>query len=38
MFDSFDTDRDGRIDASELGNALTHYKYARLSNNLVFFH
>jgi Ca2+-binding EF-hand superfamily protein len=28
MFDSFDIDRDGRIDAAELGQALAHYKYA----------
>jgi len=28
MFDSFDADRDGRIDASELSQALEHYKYA----------
>jgi len=26
MFDSFDTDRDGRIDATELGRALGHYR------------
>ena len=30
MFDSFDGDRDGRIDATELGRALEHYKYANL--------
>lgn len=28
MFDAFDVDRDGRIDASELSKALDHYKYA----------
>jgi hypothetical protein len=28
MFDSFDGDRDGWIDATELGRALAHYKYA----------
>jgi Ca2+-binding EF-hand superfamily protein len=28
MFDSFDVDRDGRIDATELGRALAHYQYA----------
>lgn len=28
MFDSFDEDRDGRIDATELGRALAHYQYA----------
>jgi Ca2+-binding EF-hand superfamily protein len=38
MFDSFDTDRNGRIDATELVNALEHYRYARLSNHLIFFH
>jgi hypothetical protein len=27
MFDSFDGDRDGRIDATELGRALNHYQY-----------
>jgi hypothetical protein len=26
MFDSFDADRDGRIDAIELGRALDHYR------------
>jgi Ca2+-binding EF-hand superfamily protein len=30
MFTSFDGDRDGKIDASELGRALAHYKYASL--------
>jgi hypothetical protein len=38
MFDSFDEDRDERIDAAELGRALKHYKYARISNHPVFFH
>jgi Ca2+-binding EF-hand superfamily protein len=28
MFDSFDIDGDGRIDAADLGRALAHYKYA----------
>jgi Ca2+-binding EF-hand superfamily protein len=28
MFDSFDEDRDGRIDATELSRALAHYQYA----------
>jgi Ca2+-binding EF-hand superfamily protein len=28
MFDSFDTDGDGKIDAIELGSALAHYQYA----------
>jgi len=27
MFDAFDVDRDGRIDASELSQALDHYKF-----------
>jgi Ca2+-binding EF-hand superfamily protein len=27
MFNAFDTDHDGRIDAGELGGALAHYKY-----------
>jgi Ca2+-binding EF-hand superfamily protein len=31
MFDSFDRDRDGRIDATELGSALRHYQYANFS-------
>ena len=38
MFDSFDEDRDGRIDANELGRALAHYQYAEFSNHLVFLH
>jgi Ca2+-binding EF-hand superfamily protein len=29
MFDSFDTDHDGKIDAIELGSALAHYEYGR---------
>jgi Ca2+-binding EF-hand superfamily protein len=28
MFELFDADRDGRIDADELGRALAHYEYA----------
>ena len=28
MFDSFDRDRDGMIDATELSRALAHYQYA----------
>ena len=28
MFDSFDADNDGTIDASELSRALAHYKYS----------
>jgi len=35
VFDSFDIDRDGRIDAAELGQALAHYKYASSPNSLV---
>ena len=27
MFESFDADNDGTIDASELSRALAHYKY-----------
>jgi Ca2+-binding EF-hand superfamily protein len=27
MFDSFDTDRNGKIDAGELGRALAYYQY-----------
>jgi Ca2+-binding EF-hand superfamily protein len=38
MFDSFDVNRDGRIDTNELGRALAHYEYARLSSHPVFFH
>jgi Ca2+-binding EF-hand superfamily protein len=38
MFDSFDGDRDGRIDTAELGLALANYGYARLSNDPVFSH
>lgn len=29
MFESFDIDRNGRIDADELGGALAHYEYVR---------
>lgn len=32
MFESFDTNGDGRIDATELGRALGNYGYARLPN------
>jgi Ca2+-binding EF-hand superfamily protein len=28
MFDAFDGDREGRIDAGELGRALSYYKYS----------
>lgn len=38
MFDSFDIDRNGWIDAVELGRALAYYKFARLSNHSTFFH
>jgi Ca2+-binding EF-hand superfamily protein len=27
MFESFDIDRNGKIDADELGRALAHYEY-----------
>lgn len=37
MFDSFDRDRDGRIDATELGRALAHYQYANSSTLLTSF-
>jgi hypothetical protein len=37
MFDSFDSDRDGKIDATELGSALAHFQYAGLSNHPIFF-
>lgn len=37
MFESFDTDRDGRIDATELGSALGHYRYARFPSHPDFF-
>ena len=30
MFDSFDDDKDGRIDANELAGALGYYEYASL--------
>ena len=30
MFDSFDTDHDGRVGSTELGRALDHYRYDRL--------
>ena len=36
MFDSFDADRDGMIDATELGRALEHYKYANLTTSSFF--
>ena len=29
MFESFDIDRNGKIDADELGRALAHYEYVR---------
>ena len=37
MFDSFDRDRDGRIDATELGRAFAHYQYANSPTLLSFF-
>ena len=37
MFDSFDENRDGLINTTELGHALANYGYARLSNHVVFF-
>lgn len=38
MFDSFDTNGDGRIDAADFGRALAYYEYAKLSDHTVFFH
>lgn len=38
MFDSFDENRDGIINTTELGHALANYGYARLSNHSVFSH
>jgi Ca2+-binding EF-hand superfamily protein len=38
MFDSFDLDGNGRIDANELGRALAHYQYAEFSDHFVFLH
>ena len=29
MFESFDSDSDGKIDAYELGRALAHYEYVQ---------
>ena len=37
MFDSFDTDHDGRIDAGELGRALGYYGYDTLFKYPIFF-
>ena len=34
MFESFDIDRNGKIDADELGRALAHYEYVAPLNLL----
>ena len=36
MFDSFDIDRDDRMDAAELGQALAHYKYVNSDFSVLF--
>jgi hypothetical protein len=36
MFESLDTDREGKIDAAELARALEHYKYVNLTSSFSF--
>jgi EF-hand domain len=38
MFDSFDFDHSGTIDATELDSVMAHYRYARLSIRPVVFY